>query len=417
MKILLPCIIFSIVCLASASKTWADWCLQGSEVSPEADRIIKRESVNNPEASRRWVYQEFGIGEEQTAWLVGYGEDVDRNSTLLITAAYFRPGGREEFVKVLGRSGLWEIHVAYATGSPRWWDIRDYDLGLNPIGAEQRGPCSTAIGATIVKQVRDRGLIWKKGAGGRRGYEMILWATQNADHYDYVVKYSFQDVGAIRFEFGATSSNRFSDEFVKHLHTGLWRINLDVDGADDDTVFVSNYELSTNNRLAKFNLSVFNDGKEGGMNLNPALFNSIVVTDANKKNRPAATETTGYQIVRTSSGSVRHRSNVRGEAVLEKDVWVTRQFGGDIQFVPQAAENEESIEGEDVVIWMATPILHWPRDEDGLCQPEGIQTDRGCYILSGSWEGVALVMTAGLMLVPRNLFAGTPFYASTPSSP
>lgn len=401
-----PLYLALVVLVGSSQAAVSHQCPKHSDTSPAAQSII------NQQGGTRWIYQEFGTEDEQTAWLVGHGEETSQNAgTLYVTEAYFRPGKNREFIKVLGKSGLWDIHVPYARGGNRYWDIRDYDEGLNHIDRRQTGPCTQLIGTPTyaAKEIRDRGLMWKQAARGRRGYEMVLWTTQNAHNYDYLISYRFSDIGTIRFEVGATSMNLPGSEYIEHLHTGLWRIDLDVGGADNDTVFVTNYDPKINSIDANLTVLPFNNGKEGFFDLDPTRFNTIIVKDRDLKNRPNPRDNTAFQIIPMMTGFARrHTNNTGEEAVLAHDVWVTNQVDVSIDAVPEEAADEEDIIDKDVVLWMATPILHVPRDEDGLCNSQIAADGDSCN--GNQWDGVALVMSTGLTIVPRNLFAGTPFH-------
>jgi len=59
--------------------------------------------------------------------------------------------------------------------------------------------------------------------------------------------------------------------------------------------------------------------------------------------------------------------------------------------------NNESVTNADVVLWHISPVHHLPRDEDGEFD-------------SGVWKGVALLMSGGFDLRPRNLFDNTPLH-------
>ncbi len=62
--------------------------------------------------------------------------------------------------------------------------------------------------ATVVKEVRDRGLAWKDYAHGvRRGRELVIWAALEAGNYMYIMSYAFHDDGTIAFRVGATGQN------------------------------------------------------------------------------------------------------------------------------------------------------------------------------------------------------------------
>ena len=66
---------------------------------------------------------------------------------------------------------------------------------------------------------------------------MVLTTNHSAAWYKYTSRYIFHADGRIqpRFGFGNSTGNSNS---INHWHTGYWRINFDIDGADDDEVFI-----------------------------------------------------------------------------------------------------------------------------------------------------------------------------------
>ena len=62
--------------------------------------------------------------------------------------------------------------------------------------------------ATVVKEMRDRGIAWKDYAHGvRRGRELVIWGGLEAGNYMYIMSYAFHDDGTIAFRVGATGQN------------------------------------------------------------------------------------------------------------------------------------------------------------------------------------------------------------------
>lgn len=66
---------------------------------------------------------------------------------------------------------------------------------------------------------------------------MVLTTNHSAAWYKYTSRYIFHADGRIqpRFGFGNSTGNSNS---INHWHTGYWRMNFDIDGADDDEVFI-----------------------------------------------------------------------------------------------------------------------------------------------------------------------------------
>ena len=102
------------------------------------------------------------------------------------------------------------------TGARRaTYDLTSFSFPLAEVKAEDAGPFGTLMPpfqgdpfATVVKEIRDRGIAWKDYAHGvRRGKELVLWAALEAGNYMYMLSYSFHDDGTIAFRVGATGQN------------------------------------------------------------------------------------------------------------------------------------------------------------------------------------------------------------------
>ena len=116
-----------------------------------------------------------------------------------ITSAYFSRTADDPWTKVLGRSGLAEMFVPYASGQPRFVDVSAVSLDALQAGPEDLGPCGRLQDPSVIREVRDRGMVWKDHRRGRRGQELALWGTLTAGNYSYLVEYVFRDDGSIAF--------------------------------------------------------------------------------------------------------------------------------------------------------------------------------------------------------------------------
>lgn len=343
-----------------------------------------------PGAPSDAVYQQFPAdGPRQTAWLLTYAHEAQQG--FFITSAYFSKAPNDPWIKILGRSGLGEMFVPYASGQPRFLDISTVSLDLLNVGPDDLGTCGRLQDPRVIREVRDRGMIWKDHRRGRRGQELVLWGTLTAGNYSYLVEYAFRDDGSIAFRTAATGGNLPGQEAEPHIHHAMWRIDVDLNGGADNSVEVMRHVPSQSCLTAEQLLEPFNAGKEGWLDWNPHEFSSLLVTDGSLRNRRGSS--VGYSLTPVRSGS-----SYSFEGFARHDFWVTRSKPDEIFFkeVERYADGE-SITNTDVVIWHMSPVLHVPRDEDGEYE-------------NGIWRGAALTMWAGFELRPRNLFAATPFY-------
>ena len=97
---------------------------------------------------------------------------------------------------------------------------------------------------TVVKEVRDRGVVWKDYAHGvRRGRELVIWGALEAGNYMYIMSYGFHDDGTISFRVGATGQNLPGHRKEAHMHSAHWRIDIDlIDGKKNSAMVMRHVE-------------------------------------------------------------------------------------------------------------------------------------------------------------------------------
>ena len=336
------------------------------------------------------VIQEFPAGQPiQTAWKVQFGHGPGHG--LFITGAWFKRAAGEAWMRVLWDARLSNIFVPYHPGSPRYLDL-SYGFDLIPASAADAGCCGSILDSVVVKEVVDRGLAWKDHDLVHRGQELLLWATMDAANYNYVIQYAFRDDGTIAFRLGASARNLPGMEFVAHMHNGLWRIDIDLDGAAHDSAMFMQHSESIASLTATDSSVPFNNGIEGAADWDGSGFTELGVIDTQRKN--AHGRNIGYDLMPLRSGTPRHQ-----EAFAHHDFWVTRYHGTEMDYtqLPTYIGNGESVTDSDIVLWYISPMHHLPRDEDG-------------EFVGGFWKGSALIMWGGFDLRPRNLFDRTPLY-------
>lgn len=331
-------------------------------------------------------------GTAQTAWKVHWAYGTHR--ALYVTGAWFKRSPADDWMLVFSEAGLADIFVPYHPGSPRYYDLSSFSFALAPVGAADAGCCGSLLGqpAVVVREVRDRGILWKDDAAVRRGQELVLWATLDAANYNYVIEYAFRDDGSVGFRLGATARNLPGMETVAHMHGGLWRLDIDLNGRPGDAVSITRHVETTGAASAVDTTTPFNGGVEGFADWHAPEFTQLRITDAqlqNGRNHPV-----GYDLIPMRSGTARHQ-----EGWAHHDFWVSAYVAaqGSYSQVGTYVQNGEAVTNNDVVIWHFTPIHHLPRDEDGRA-------------VGGVWQGVALLMWGGFELRPRNLFETTPLH-------
>jgi primary-amine oxidase len=351
------------------------------------------------------LIQEFPTNEMmQTAWKVHWGQKSGNG--LYLHGAWFKKSPKDEWMQVVGDVRLAEALVPYHSGSPRFWDV-SYNFPMCVVTKEDAGPFGKLLGKTptnegptVVQEIRDRGIAWKSAAGVRRGQTMVLWGVLNASNYRYVIEFGFQDDGLLTVRLGSTGHNYPSREWESHMHNALWRIDVNVDGPEHNSVLIMEHkEPASEDPKSKgkaMTLHVpFNDGREGWMDWDPAKFTMLRVINERRKNIRG--EPIGYDIMPHRMGNSRHYHNEE-ECTLH-DFWVTRNRPGEMDYkqVPKYVAREEPILDADVVLWYSTPCHHEPRSEDGEMN-------------GSSFQGCTPVMWAGFDLRPRNVFDRTPYF-------
>jgi|SRR5581483_9434506 len=347
------------------------------------------------------VIQEFPTNDiARTAWKVQW--TTATGFGLIIKEAWFKKAPAEPWMQVVGDCRLSEMFVPYSSGSPRFWDI-SYNFALVHLTRDEAGPFGKLLGnpPTVIQEVRDRGLAWMDGTkGARRGQKLVLWGALLAANYRYIIEYGFHDDGTIAFRVGSTGRNYGSREWEGHMHNGLWRIDVNLDGPNNNSVLVMDHIEPENGNPSKARTvhRPFNDGVEGYEDWDALKFTMISVIHEQKKN--ARGQPIAYDVVSSRMGNARHHGPSK-EQCTQHDFWVTRNRPGEIYYInlPQYIAKREPIVGSDIVLWHSTAGHHEPRSEDGEMKGK-----------SGSFVGATQVMWCGFDLRPRNLWDRSPLY-------
>ena len=332
----------------------------------------------------------------QSAWKVRWATQSGHGLT--IQDAWFKRGPQEPWMQVLGDARLAEMFVPYHSGSPRFWDV-SYDFSLLKLNKEAAGASGKLLGeaATVVHEVRDRGVMWvDTNTGVRRGQKLVLWAVLDAANYRYVIEYSFQDDGVISFRVGSTGRNYSTREFEGHMHNGLWRVDVNLDGPNNNSVYVVEHdETAKDPGKATTTKRPFNKGIEGFEDWNAAKFTRLNITNEKKKNLRKMP--ISYDVIPMRMGNARHYGV--GEECTQHDFWVTVNRKGETAYpkVHEYVKKGAKIMNADIVLWHSSACHHEPRSEDGEMR-------------DGTLVGSTPVGWSGFDLRPRNVFDRTPHF-------
>jgi primary-amine oxidase len=299
------------------------------------------------------------------------------------------------WMRVLWDARLAELFVPYHSGSPRYYDLTGFGFPLVDATQDDAGCCGEVLEGKVVKEVRDRGVAWKDDAAVHRGQTLVLWATLDAANYNYIIEYGFSDDGAISYRLGATARNLPSKVWEAHMHNGLWRIDIDLDGFPNDSAMLMRHVEPTSGNTATDPSQPFGGGIEGAAEWNDLEFTHLHIGDSVTTNKHG--HHIGYDLMPIRHGTARH-----SEAFTQHDFWVTRYHPTELLYplVPPTFidyRNGESVTDTDVVLWHISSAHHLPRDEDG-------------EMVGDVWQGSALVMWYGFDMRPRDLFDNTPLH-------
>jgi primary-amine oxidase len=345
---------------------------------------------------------------------------IRQRAGLVLTEVEFR--GR----KVLKYAGLEEIFVPYDPGQPRPEDSID-GMGINLIELIPGKDClpgttcqmMDAQGKTIGKRLvgmheESTGLAYVHDQGRAYGKMLVLWCASKLGNYTYFIRWKLRDDGRIMPEVGLTGDlghlregessptgslvERKADGksvwAPSHVHNFYYRLDLDIDGAENDVVEeFDHYQDQPGRSLASHDRWT-PISKEGARSMNSGTFRSWRVADRVSKNQYGLRRS--YELVPGGTGVFRGAAH---ETFAQADLWVTRfkprEFpfsAADRRIIRQALPtytNDEDVDGQDVVVWYAMHVHHVPRTED--------------------WPAMA-VEWAGFELVPRDFLDTSPLH-------
>jgi primary-amine oxidase len=350
----------------------------------------------------------------QTGWRIVWAVErhVNRSEVLVIKEAYFRRAATGTEVKILGDSRLAEIFVPYNDGG-RIYDITGYSFTLIDLSSADLGPVCLSPGriydrsgnlvdsGPVAIELHDDNARWRNAREmSRRGEELQIWSALDAANYRYIILYTFKDDGHISVRLGATAHNLYPDpsDYKTHLHTGCWRMNVDLGNQADNSVQLVRYVSAAGSAQARTVVEEFAGGQEGKVKWHPDEFSRVRVESRTAMNDHQPANRISYELTPVRTGNGRHYGV--GEDFTQHDLWVTRVN-------PSAPEwryrdlpsyiNGQPLDGASV-IWHQAAIMHPPRDED---------FGRIGY---DNYAGVATTAWAGFDLKPRNLSGRTPLY-------
>jgi primary-amine oxidase len=227
--------------------------------------------------------------------------------------------------------------------------------------------------------------------GRAYGKMLVIWCMSRLGGYTYITSWRFRDDGILMPTMGLTGELEHTQvgdssphgSYVgkgpkgekvwapSHVHNFYFCLDFDIDG--------------TRNVLEEFNHMEDKPGSprssdhwtpiktEQARNLDGEYFRTWRVVNPTSKNNLGHPRS--YELVPGGNGVFRS-----AEAITEADLWVTRYNPREFPFssvdprafkdaLPSYLKDEQSVNGEDLVVWYAMHVHHIPRTEEYPAMP------------------------------------------------
>lgn len=286
-----------------------------------------------------------------------------------------------------------QIHVPYDDNGARYHDVSDFGLGDENLLSLSAGDCLNGArgyfngkGAVCRQLIKD-GTAYRN-AGSRSDLHMLkVFSVSRVGEYLYTAEWRFYSDGRIvpsilatgalqRFggidkeEHGwliaSNSDNRIG---LGHMHNFYWRLDFDLNGtSENDVVQEINYSQYAGRQYRQ--ITQFSN--ETARSVNPASMRTWLVKDGSTTNRKG--HSIGYEVRLFESGQ--REIGPSFESFTENDFYVSKSK--DCEKVASHNRrvytcntdnlkeyvNGESIQGQDIVVWVGVSFYHMPRSED-----------------------------------------------------
>ncbi|MEH2436265.1 MAG: primary-amine oxidase [Nostoc sp.] len=310
-------------------------------------------------------------------------------------------------------------------------EIPENGLLLDAVFANEQGEPYKIPGVIGIYE-RDNGMLWKhydystQRNDVRRNRELVMSMTAAVDNYDYSINWIFHQDGTLEVQNeltgivlaqGTAAQKQSKDDSygrliaknifgVNHQHFFNYRLDLDVDGQANSVMEMNVKALPMDEKNPLGNAIAITETpltKETAAvrDLDMKSSREWMIVSADKKNTLGAAP--GYMLM-PGGNSVFfpvEGSNIRQKAEFATHhVWVTKYkpaelyAGGDYpnqtqpgQGLPKYIADDESLTGEDIVLWYTMGLTHVPRSEDWPVMP---------------------VHRVGFKLIPRGFFSRNP---------
>ncbi len=357
--------------------------------------VSKRAAFEKPSAAEPAAAPKTGRQVAWEGWTFTWS--IHPRAGLVLRDVSFR--GR----KVLKYAGLAEIFVPYNRGQPRPTDfgsgiarqMEELLPGKDCVPGSLRCQAFNLQGKEegtrfVMLHEESTGLSYKGRYGRAYGKKLTLWNVYNLSGYHYINRWTFRDDGSLMPEIGLTGSlnhtgigdasphgsvvgkSATGDKVFapSHVHNIYYCLDFDIDGPDNNVVEEFNYRQDEPGSLSGQH-SWTPILKESARQWSAANFRSWRVVNRNSKNALGLPRS--YELLPGGNGIFRGGA---AEEFSQAELWVT-QFGASEYPVEKRALkdalprylNEQSVDGQDVVLWYVLHVHHIPRTEDWPAMP------------------------------------------------
>jgi primary-amine oxidase len=423
----------------------------GEKDNAPLDPPFKRLSTSQPDGPS---YQIHGQEIRWHRWRFRYSMDP-LQGLKLYHVRYDDPATGSQERSILYQISLAEMLVPYGGLGKAWtfrnaFDVGEYGLGktLHPMVAGKDAPVTATLLDSVIPDdlggdplvikgaalyERDSGLLWKHRNAEtgetdiRRGRQLVLGFMTTIGNYDYGINYVFHLDGTISVDAqltgillarGSVLTRNPCDFACKplveknviappHQHFFNFRIDLDVDGADGNSVAEVDVkavpkgpENPAGNAFGANN-TVLTTEKGGMREHAPEFARKWKVFNPGSRN--LLSHPRGYALMpgETAVPYLHRSSQIRARAqFINHPIWVTQYKDGEMsaaatypttapagEGLPRYVSDNEKIDGRDVVLWYTFGVTHIPRVEE--------------------WP-IMNVHHTGFTLMPMNFFSQNP---------
>lgn len=339
---------------------------------------------------------------------------------LVLSDIYYTAPDQNPY-KVLASASLSQLHVTYDDSIVVYHDVTQYGLGGEFMSSLQPADCPEGTlldvdgkpGVCVMQQAVNT--QFHDAQQTELAQSLLIKAASQVGTYSYMLNWTFYADGRISPAVGAAGALQRSSidptspfgrplegaadkSWLSHTHNYYWRLDFDLgDSAQDDYVRERSLVGAADGKHTSKTTALV---KESARATEPNEFRSWEVLDGG-----SATDEinqTGYAFEPLAQGHKHIRALI--EPYTKYDFFVSKhndceQFASQNSlFNPDCADNvldftnQESLQGEDIVVWHRVSFHHVPRNEDHR-------------IMHSHWDG--------FQLRPFSLHTSTPGHNGT----